>query len=103
MYVCVHTSAECEKSDSGVKVLTVETAPGSSGTATLEAAAVDYGSAACSRENVRSASESLCVCLCVCLSVRVCVRMPSHGLGMGPVVDLAAAMGYCVSAALDVK
>lgn len=37
---------------SEVIVLTVGTAQGSSGTATLEAAAVGSGSAACSRENI---------------------------------------------------
>ena len=42
-------------------VLTVETGQGSSETATQEAAAVDYGSAACGREDVRSTSEFACV------------------------------------------
>lgn len=35
-----------------VNVLTVETGQGSSETATQEAAAVDYGSAACGREDI---------------------------------------------------
>lgn len=49
--------------------LTVETGQGSSETATQEAAAVDYGSAACGRENIWSTSEFVCVYVCVPLSV----------------------------------
>lgn len=40
------------KNGHSVNVLTVETAQGSSGTATLEAAAVGSGSAACSKGNI---------------------------------------------------
>lgn len=40
-----------------VDVLTVETGQGSSETAIQEAAAVDYGSAACGREDAPSTSE----------------------------------------------
>jgi len=46
-------------------VLTVETGQGSSETATQEAAAVDYGSAACGREDVWSTSELAWVSLSV--------------------------------------
>lgn len=51
--VCVPKAGQQSgKSHSEVNVLTDETARGSSGTATLEAAAVDYGSAACGRKNI---------------------------------------------------
>lgn len=53
MWVCVlKAGQQSGKRHSEVTVLTVETAQGSSGTATQEAAAVDYGSAACSRKNI---------------------------------------------------
>lgn len=46
-----HSVKKKKKGHSEVNVLTVGTAPGSSETATLEAAAVGSGSAACSRKN----------------------------------------------------
>lgn len=47
-----------------MNVLTVETGQGSSERATQEAAAVDYGSAACSRKTYDQPM-NVCVCLCV--------------------------------------
>lgn len=41
-----------KKNNKKTSELTVETGQGSSETATQEAAAVDYGSAACGRENI---------------------------------------------------
>lgn len=78
---------------SEVNVLTVGTGQGSSGTAALEAAAVGSGSAACSRENIRSTSESVCVPSC---GLRISSVLAS-------VLASAPAAACCVSAATDVK
>ena len=51
--VCLQiTKSVCSNEIKKLNVLTVETGQGSSETATQEAAAVDYGSAACGRENI---------------------------------------------------
>lgn len=76
-------------------VLTAETGQGSSEIASLEAAAVDYGSAACSRKDIRPASE-ICLNVHSCIVAYICIGCEQVFLGTMESVLPQAIVFQCV-------